>query len=502
MNVSENISNSGNPRVKEIDKLDANRKKSISAINDEELWYNPEVVKDISEGVQRKFLIIIIICSSFIVIEIIGAIMAHSLAIFTDAVHLMSDLFGFILSLVAIRMTKRKANIKYTYGFVRAEVLGALFSVVLIWGMTIMITFEAIGRLIGKNYEDVKPNIMFITSILGLIVNLIMGFTLHGHGHGHSHGHDHGYDHGHEHNHDHNHSHTDKKHQHSIDHKHGKSERSSSLHRHHTDKHIHPSHNRKEHHSKDFDRTSNLNENERTDQKQHNGNQFIRETKYDGKITERTSNLSNLHYTEDNDSIHIPFNEPLRQIHSEITEEHLNENLINHPPKGKKEKNLSIIEVKDSHNIRAAWIHIIGDTIQSIGVILVSAIIWIHEEWKFLDPVLSITFSIIAVAFSIKIAKDIFHVMMDTTPEDLDIAALEKNFRDIKFVKEVHDLHVWSLAHGKPSLTVHIVAFEHPIYVLKKATLLARGLGIYHTTIQVEIDESGLDVDCSHNLHI
>jgi len=55
--------------------------------------------------------------------------------------------------------------------------------------------------------------------------------------------------------------------------------------------------------------------------------------------------------------------------------------------------------------------------------------------------------------------------------------------RAIHRVKEVHDLHIWSLSVGKPAMSAHIVCKENPEYVLKKATKLCREFGIYHSTI-------------------
>jgi zinc transporter 2 len=90
-----------------------------------------------------------------------------------------------------------------SYGYHRSEVIGALGSVILIWGLTIWLVYEAISRIV--NPQEVGGLIMLITSGVGLICNLVMMKVLHGdHGHGgHDHGHDHGHSHGHSHGHDH-----------------------------------------------------------------------------------------------------------------------------------------------------------------------------------------------------------------------------------------------------------------------------------------------------------
>lgn len=71
-------------------------------------------------------------------------------------------------------------------------------------------------------------------------------------------------------------------------------------------------------------------------------------------------------------------------------------------------------------------------------------------------------------------------------------------------VKEVHDLHIWSLSVGKPSMSAHVVCSDNPEKVLRNATKLSREFGIYHSTIQVEVaDRIGKPgyIKCEHNIH-
>ena len=79
--------------------------------------------------------------------EFVGGILANSLAILTDATHLLTDLAGFIISILSIWIGKKSASNTMSYGYHRAEVLGALASVVLIWGLTIGLVYEAVIRI-------------------------------------------------------------------------------------------------------------------------------------------------------------------------------------------------------------------------------------------------------------------------------------------------------------------------------------------------------------------
>jgi zinc transporter 2 len=125
----------------------------------------------------RKLIIISLICSLFLITEIIGGILANSLAIISDAAHLLSDLSGFFISIIAIWIGKKKANNIYTFGYYRAEVIGALISVITIWLLTAALLKEAFERII-KPSEIYSPA-MILTAIIGLICNLAMMKVLH-----------------------------------------------------------------------------------------------------------------------------------------------------------------------------------------------------------------------------------------------------------------------------------------------------------------------------------
>jgi len=130
--------------------------------------------------------------------EVIGGYLSESLAIMTDAAHLLSDLLAFCISIYALLVAQRAPTNKLTFGSHRAEIVGALTSVILIWGLTIWLVYEAVLRVIDPPKVDGK--IMLITAVFGFICNLIMMGMLHDRpegagkigGHAHSHGDGHG----------------------------------------------------------------------------------------------------------------------------------------------------------------------------------------------------------------------------------------------------------------------------------------------------------------------
>ena len=137
-----------------------------------------------SERALRKLSVVSVMCITFMLIEFFGGYISGSMAIMTDAAHLLSDFSGFLISMVSVWVGTKEANRRLSFGYHRAEVIGALSSVVLIWALTIVLVLEAIERIIYPRYVDGK--VMLITATLGLVFNLIMVKVLHG-SDGHSH---------------------------------------------------------------------------------------------------------------------------------------------------------------------------------------------------------------------------------------------------------------------------------------------------------------------------
>lgn len=135
-----------------------------------------------------KLLIVSFICFLFMAGEFAGGYISHSLAIMTDAAHMLSDVAGFMISYFAIHMGNKPASFNMSFGYHRAEILGAMASILLIWGLIIWLLIEAIERCVTP--EEIDGEIMLITAVVGLICNIVNIFTLHSCGGGHSH-HDH-----------------------------------------------------------------------------------------------------------------------------------------------------------------------------------------------------------------------------------------------------------------------------------------------------------------------
>jgi zinc transporter 2 len=86
----------------------------------------------------------------FIAGEIVGGVIAHSIAIISDAMHLITDVIGFAFSFIFIYLSKKAADHKMSFGYHRMELMGALANIFIIWLLILFVAYEATLRIINK----------------------------------------------------------------------------------------------------------------------------------------------------------------------------------------------------------------------------------------------------------------------------------------------------------------------------------------------------------------
>eukprot|EP00889_Picochlorum_renovo_P003074 jgi/Picre1/30104/NNA_005473.t1 len=148
-----------------------------------------------TKGNIRKLSLCLLLALLFMFVEIFGGIWAGSLAIITDAAHLLADVSGFGVSLMAMWYSARQSKShSYSYGYARIETLAALASVLTVWLVTGILVWEAIQRI--QHPTPVNSFMMVILASIGIVINIVLMVVLGGHGHGHDghHHHDHGHD--------------------------------------------------------------------------------------------------------------------------------------------------------------------------------------------------------------------------------------------------------------------------------------------------------------------
>jgi zinc transporter 2 len=134
---------------------------------------------------QQRLLVAMALCSLFCALEFAGGIFTGSLAILSDSFHMLGDVLSYTMAFFAIYYSSIPKNNKFTYGYKRFEVVGAILSIIIIWGLSLSILVEACFRF--TNPEPIDALTMIYISIAGVVVNVLIIYTL-GHEHGHCHG--------------------------------------------------------------------------------------------------------------------------------------------------------------------------------------------------------------------------------------------------------------------------------------------------------------------------
>jgi cobalt-zinc-cadmium efflux system protein len=143
-----------------------------------------------------------------------------------------------------------------------------------------------------------------------------------------------------------------------------------------------------------------------------------------------------------------------------------------------------------SLNLRAAMLHIVGDISASIGVVVAGAVILL-TGWLYIDPLLSLAIAVLIAFGAWRIVRETVNLLLEGTPNEIDVGAVTSEILDTGHVTGMHDLHVWALSSDEMALSCHVVVgdlplaeAEHIVRDLEKR-LCAR-FDIGHTTIQIE----------------
>uniref|UniRef100_A0A3Q1JQB1 Probable proton-coupled zinc antiporter SLC30A3 n=2 Tax=Anabas testudineus TaxID=64144 RepID=A0A3Q1JQB1_ANATE len=306
---------------------------------------------------KKKLYIASAVCLVFMIGEVIGGYLAHSLAIMTDAAHLLTDFGSMMVSLFSLWISSRPPTKTMNFGWHRSEILGAFISVMSIWIVTGALVYLAIERIVRNDYE-IDGHVMLVTSGCAVIVNIIMAYILH----------------------------------------------------HSTTFHTHG---------------------------------------------------SGYHQIDENGQ------SPVSHGHSH-----------------------TLLGGHGNTSVRAAFIHVLGDLLQSVGVMVAAIIIYFRPEYKVADPICTFLFSVFVLCTTVTILRDVFRILMEGSPKAIEFNSVKEVLLSVKAVKSMHCLHLWALTLGQALVSVHLAIEEgaDPQSVLHEATdLLNTKFGFYSVTIQVEL---------------
>ncbi len=151
-------------------------------------------------------------------------------------------------------------------------------------------------------------------------------------------------------------------------------------------------------------------------------------------------------------------------------------------------------------NVHSAYLHVIGDTISSIGVII-AALIISFTGWSWLDPVVSILIGLIIISGAYKVTRNALHILLEGVPANLSVEKVQSSMEGITGVAGIHDLHIWNICSGHVALSAHIVTKVDTVEKREALlgsvkNLLLSKFDIDHATLQLE-QERCLQVDCS-----
>lgn len=278
---------------------------------------------------QKKFKFAVVVTFCVFLGELIGGIWSGSLALLSDAAHVMSDVFSLLISWLAIYLSTRPATSSRTYGYHRTEVFAALVNGVSLIGISGWIFHEAYQRYMSPT--EIKVTGMFVVACLGFAGNLLILWQLHS-----------------------------------------------------------------------------------------------------GSNKEWHNNL----------------------------------------------------------NVRSAMLHVIGDTLSSVAVVVGGAIIF-WTGWYPIDALLSFLIGGIILFGAVNVTREAVHILLENSPRNADADTVATHLRALDAVKDVHDMHIWSLCSNYSALSAHVVVDEDttlaPDRILEQINgELKTHFGINHTTLQLE----------------
>lgn len=151
---------------------------------------------------------------------------------------------------------------------------------------------------------------------------------------------------------------------------------------------------------------------------------------------------------------------------------------------------LGFLHRTHSMNVRGAFLHVLGDTLSSVGV-LIGAGIMALTGWFVVDAIISAVISVVIVVGAVRLVRDAVDVLMEAVPSHVDMPQVKELMLRVPGVTAVHDLHVWTISSGVYALSAHLVVLDpmvcnnDEILSAVKHDLFDR-FGIDHTTIQIE----------------
>uniref|UniRef100_A0A4W4E2Z9 Solute carrier family 30 member 1b n=1 Tax=Electrophorus electricus TaxID=8005 RepID=A0A4W4E2Z9_ELEEL len=415
-------------------------------------------------GQNGRLLWMLFLTFGFFIVEVVVSRMTASLTMLSDSFHMLSDVISLVVALVAVHFAeKTQGTSKNTFGWIRAEVMGALVNAVFLITLCFTILLEAIGRY-TKPHEIENPQIVIWVGLIGLLVNLFGLFLFHGHAGASEHGHCHG---------------TNPRNY----------EKSDKLSKKETQ-----------------EETSSLMENNSVFVIVNGGiylyfkNMFILRHRLDDQMNDDTSLELELR-SESSSQLNM------RGVFLHVLGDALGSIIVVvnaliftfvWKPCDGKEICMNPCHGSDHRLIR---LDMVGMASNGIGAASVAAPCWV----LYLDPTLCIMMVVILFYTTFPLLKESALILLQTVPKQINMQQLDGKLRSLEGVLAIHELHIWQLAGSRIIATAHVQCHDPASYmdVAKRIKNFFHDEGIHATTVQPEFSSDttgpcvfGCDLPC------
>jgi cobalt-zinc-cadmium efflux system protein len=156
---------------------------------------------------------------------------------------------------------------------------------------------------------------------------------------------------------------------------------------------------------------------------------------------------------------------------------------------------------RKSINIKAAFWHIIGDTMSSVGVIIAGIIIY-FTHWYAADPILAIIIGVVILWGAVRIVKEAVDILLESVPGHVQMEKVKTSVKGVAGVEDMHDIHIWTITSGIYALSAHLKIADQMVsescdIVTSVNRVLAESYNITHTTLQLECDACPTGLVCN-----
>ncbi len=153
---------------------------------------------------------------------------------------------------------------------------------------------------------------------------------------------------------------------------------------------------------------------------------------------------------------------------------------------------------EDDLNLRSTFVHLMGDVLSTLGAIVAGIIIFFTQLY-WLDPLVSVLIGLLILYSAWGILRETVHILLESTPSDIDMSEIVRDLMSITGVRGVHDLHIWSITQSLRVLSAHIVIedklISEGVAIQRQLNhLVAEHYQIHHTTLQLECKECEPDL--------